>query len=118
MIINGRETPPNIPMIRGFTPTRQSRQSIGDTVASAVSAAVKAMATQSPSVQSSSSGISSPAVGVSPSKVVDIRGKCLSQLGNLKQLLEDAVLTVDEWQEQKKVFLTHYESYKKLLVLV
>ena len=39
MIINGlhssRESPPNIPMITGFTPTRRSRQPIEETVASA-----------------------------------------------------------------------------------
>ena len=48
MMINGlhsrKQTPPNVPMITGFTPTRGSRRSVEDTVASAVSAAVKAMA--------------------------------------------------------------------------
>ena len=73
-----------------------------DTVASAVSATVKAMGFQSPTiVPSPSTGIASQVVGVSPSKVVDIRGKCFTQLGHLKQLFEDAVLTEDEWKEQK-----------------
>ena len=115
MIINGlhssREAPPDIPMITGFTPTRRSRRPIEDTVANVVSATVKAMATSSPNQHSSSSSVVSQPVGVSPSKVVDIRGKCLTQLGNLKKLFEDAVLTEDEWKEQKKCIL---DTLKKL----
>jgi hypothetical protein len=115
MIINGlhssRESPPNIPMITGFTPTRRSRQPIEETVASVVSATVKAMKTHSPNQQSSSPSVTTQPLGVSPSKVVDIRGKCLTQLGNLKQLFEDAVLTEDEWKEQKKSIL---ETLRKL----
>ena len=115
MIINGlhssREAPPDIPMITGFNPTRCSRRPIEDTVANVVSATVKAMATSSPNQHSSSSSVVSQPVGVSPSKVVDIRGKCLTQLGNLKKLFKDAVLTEDEWKEQKKCIL---DTLKKL----
>ena len=60
------------------------------------------MATHVPNLQSSSSTVNSQPVGVSPSKVVGIRGKCLNQLGNLKELFEDAVLNQDEWKEQKR----------------
>ena len=109
MIINwlhsSRETPPDIPMITGFTPTRRSRRPIEDTVANVVSATVKAMTTHSTNQQSSSSSVISQPVGVSPSKVVDISGKCLTQLGNLKKFFEDSVLTEDEWREQKKSIL-------------
>ena len=101
MMINGlhsrKQTPPNVPMITGFTPTRGSRQSVEDTVASPVSAAVKAMAHSpvNPIAQSSTL----QGIGVSPSKAVYIRGKCLSQLANLKQLFEDSVLTEEELKE-------------------
>lgn len=114
MIINGlhssRESPPNVPMITGFTPTRNSRRSMEDTVASVVSATVKAMVTP-PSQQTSSSKVVSLPIGTSPSKVVDIRGKCLTQLGNLKKLFEDDVITEDEWKEQKERVL---ETLRKI----
>ena len=69
------------------------------------------MKTHSPNQQSSSPSVTTQPLGVSASKVVDIRGKCLTQLGNLKQLFEDAVLTEDEWKEQKKSIL---ETLRKL----
>ena len=105
MIINGfhcsKEKPPQVPMITGITPTRSSRKSLEDTVASTVSAVVKAIA----SPNSGTSLQSQPGMGVSPSKAVDIRGKCFAQLASLKQLFEESVITEDELQEQKRSIL-------------
>ena len=77
-------------------------------MASAVSAAVKAMA-HSP-VNPIAQSFTLQDVGVSPSKIVDIRRKCLSQLPNLKQLFEDSVVTEEELKEQKNPFLKLCEN--------
>lgn len=106
MFVNGlhssKETPPQVPMITGITPTRSTRKSLEDTVASTVSAVVKAIA----SPNSCTSIESQSGVGkLSPSKAVDIRGKCFAQLASLKQLFEESVITEDELQEQKSSIL-------------
>ena len=44
-------------------------------------------------------------LGISPSKAVEIRGKCLNQLASLKQLFEDSVLMEEELKEQKTSIL-------------
>ena len=74
---------------------------------------------QSQQIQQSVSPCPSPcsnqsktaSLGVSPSKAVDIRGKCLTQLASLKQLFEDSVLTEEELKEQKDCIL---ETLRKL----
>ena len=47
-----------------------------------------------------SSHLTSPqtptSLGVSPSKAVEIRGKCFTELASLKQLFEESVLTEEE----------------------
>ena len=105
MITNGthssKETPPQVPMITGITPSRSARKTLEDTVVSTVSAVVKAMA----SPQKNFSLSQESGMGLSPSKAVDIRGKCFAQLSSLKKLFEDAVITEDELQEQKSSIL-------------
>ena len=120
MIVNGihtsKETPPNVPMITGITPTRSSRASLANTVESTVGAVMKAIASQSLQNQGNTSMPSSPSfsqssLGVSPAKAVDIRGKCFSQLASLKKLHEDSILTDEELKEQKECIL---ETLRKL----
>ena len=115
MIVNGihssKDTPPKVPMISGVTPTRPAKKSIEETVASTVAAVVMNLqGAARPSTHPSPLG---PDIGlrVSPSKGVDVRGKCYSQLSCLKQLFEDSILTTEEFQEQKKSIL---ETLKKL----
>ena len=111
MIVNGlhssKDIPPEVPMITGVTPTRPTRRSLEDTVVSTVSAVVKAMASpkMSPVVQQTSSLESQSGVGISPTKAVDIRGKCFTQLSSLKQLFEESIITEEELQEQKSCIL-------------
>jgi hypothetical protein len=99
MIINGlhssKEVPPQVPMMTGVTPTRSSRKSLEDTITSTVSAVVKAIGTphSSPTTQPVESQLKT---GISPTKAVDIRGKCFSQLSSLKQLFEERVTTEEE----------------------
>ena len=110
MIVNGlhssKDIPPEVPMITGVTPTRSTRRSLEDSVVSTISAVVKAMASpkMSPVVQQTSSLESQSGVGISPTKAVDIRGKCFTQLSSLKQLFEESVIT-EELQEQKSCIL-------------
>ena len=118
MIANGihssMEVPPQVPMITGITPTRKAKKSIEETIASTVTAVVKAMnsASQQPSALAipatpvqCTTNQAMATVGVSPSKSVDIRGKCLAQLSNLKQLLDESILTEEEVKEQKGCIL-------------
>ena len=107
MIVNGlhssKESPPQVPMITGIVPTRPSRKFIEDTVASTVSAVVKAIA--SPQQSQHNSIEPQLGMGISPTKAVDIRGKCFSQLASLKKLFEESIITEDEMQEQKSSIL-------------
>ena len=45
-------------------------------------------------------------IGVSPGKAAEIRGKSFDQLGTLKRLFEDGVLTEKEFEEQKSIILS------------
>lgn len=119
MIINGihssKESPPQIPMITGVTPSRAPRRSIEETVASTVQAVVKGIGAaqappfNAPPLQPPTS--TQNVLGISPSKAVDIRGKCFSQLASLKKLFEESVLTEEELKEQKSSIL---ETLRKL----
>ena len=104
---SSKEKPPQVPLITGITPTRRSRKSLDETVASTVSAVVKAMASPSKPQEN----ILQPELGVSPGKAVDIRGKCFTQLASLKKLYEDSIISKDELQEQKSSILN---TLKKL----
>ena len=101
---SSRKQPPRVPLITGITPTRPSRKSLEETVATAV---VKAMESPKKSADSHSPGIS-------PGKIVDIRGKCFTQLANLKHLYEDSVISEDELQEQKSSILKTLKKFNSL----
>ena len=45
-------------------------------------------------------------ISLSPSKTVDLRMKNLQQLRYLRQLLDDNILTAEEYQEQKLIIVT------------
>ena len=107
-----------MPMIMGSTRRRSQRKS-QETIISTAAAVVKAInnspnssTTQSPRIQQTlnestpkSSGQYQRELGVSPGKVSDIRGKSYSQLATLKQLYDDEVLTLHEFDEQKEMIL-------------
>ena len=77
-----------------------------ETVASTVSAVVKAIATPQTSHLQSQAPES-----LSPSKAVDICGKCFAQLSSLKKLFEEAVITEDELKEQKCCILNTLRKF-------
>ena len=115
MIINGlhssKDTPPNVPMISGIQRTRPANKSMEETVASTVAAVVMNLQSNARPQTPLSSVRNDSAVRISPSKGVDIRGKCYNQLSTLKQLYEDSVLTAEEYKEEKKSVL---EALKQL----
>ena len=122
MLVTGvhssKETPPQVPMITGSTPRRQTSQKkdFEERIISTAAAVVKAVSQNSPS----SSVVQSPQVnqaitegttpqkglGASPGKISEIRGKSYTQLATLKQLYEDGVLTLHEFEEQKEMILS------------
>lgn len=114
MITNGihssRENPPQVPMITGITPTRQSKKPVEETIANTVTAVLKSIGSVQPLQQVQNTSTSSvqrqsSMLGMSPSKAVEIRGKCFSQLATLKQLYEDKVLSEEQLEEQKSSIL-------------
>ena len=122
MIINGihssRETPPQVPMITGITPTRQSKKPVEETIANTVTAVLKSMGTIQPlqqvqNVLTQSAAVPQSTLGMSPGKAVEIRGRCFSQLATLKQLYEDSVLNEEELKEQKSSILETLSKLKQ-----
>ena len=119
MLVTGvhssKETPPQVPMITGNTPRRQPQKDFQESIISTAAAVVKAVTQNSPN----SSVIQSPQIqqtigediapqrelGISPGKASEIRGKSYSQLGTLKHLYDDGVLTLHEFEEQKAMIL-------------
>ena len=113
-----KDTPPQVPLITGVTPTRKKKCD-QVTIVSTAAAVVKAVSAsggtliQSPTIQQtvqdspiSDAGKAKSVLGVSPGKAADIRGKSFGQLSALKQLYDENVLTQAEFEEQKNVILS------------
>ena len=64
-----------------------------------------------PASGSASTGSSVPTVGLSPGRVTELRGKELNELRELQQLLEQNILSTEEFLEQKSLVL---DSLRKL----
>ena len=127
---SSKDEPPKIPLITGVTPKRRSkvdedRRFLQESIASTTAAVVKAVNSggtlvQSPSIQqtvqepstSSNKSDNRSQLGVSPGKAAEIRGKSFGQLNALKQLYDDQVLTLEEFQEQKTVILSQLKGFK------
>ena len=132
MIVAGNhdstDTPPLIPAITGIQPKREKKSSLSDVIAGA--AVTFANAVKSPDIQQrnkqsiviSSDAMSSPVkpnsslsvtptTGISPAKVTELRMKKLRELRELQELLEQNILTQQEFMEQKKLVL---DSLRKL----
>ena len=132
MIVAGNhdstDTPPLIPAITWIQPKREKKSSLSDVIAGA--AVTFANAVKSPDIQQrnkqsiviSSDAMSSPVkpnsslsvtptTGISPAKVTELRMKKLRELRELQELLEQNILTQQEFMEQKKLVL---DSLRKL----
>lgn len=106
------DVPPRVPMILGAPlPKRQKQESITSALVGAATAFAKAMSP--PPIISSSSGDCTPStliraiasIGISPGKTVELRMKNLEQLRYLQQLMEDGILSQDEFFEQKEIIM-------------
>ena len=117
MIVSGihasRDTPPQVPLITGVTPKHKQSDTFKETMVDAATAVIKAVAgnpvtptiVQTPQIQQTITQ-SQESTGVSPGKAAEIRGKSFDQLGTLKRLFEDGVLTEKEFEEQKGIILS------------
>ena len=118
-IHSSKENPPQVPMITGSTPRRQvpQKKDFQESIISTAAAVVKAVTQNSPNssvvqspriqqtINESTPQSSGQYLGVSPGKASEIRGKSYSQLATLKQLHEDGVLTLNEFEDQKEMIL-------------
>ncbi len=93
------DKPPAIPMFQGSEPKRQKKETVAESIADGMAAISKALSPPSPKKCLSVTG--SP-IGISPGKSVDLRMKNLQQLRYLQQLLQDNVLSEQEYLEQKR----------------
>ena len=116
MIVSGihasKDTPPQVPLITGVTPKRKQSDTFKETMVDAATAVIKAVADNratptivTPQIQQTITQ-NQESVGVSPGKAAEIRGKSFDQLGTLKRLFEDGVLTEKEFEEQKSIILS------------
>ena len=119
MIITGahssKDTPPQIPMFSGVPLKRKAAKITPEesiiTAAAAIAKAVSVASSQTTIVNSPQSQSPLSISGVSPGRAADIRGKNFNQLSVLRKLLEDGVLSQDEFDEQKDIIL---EGLRKL----
>lgn len=119
MIVTGthssKDVPPQVPLIIGTTPKKPKHSVFEETIMNTANAMMKAVSKSSLDVQSTqiqNINDCQIATGVSPGKVVDIRGKSLGQLATLKQLFIDGVLSQEEFDEQKEIILGGLKKLK------
>lgn len=96
------EEPPNIPLITGTPDSRSKstrKESFGDALAGAATAIVRALKPQSPKSMTTCNSFS-------PNSHATLRRKHLEDLRTLHSLLEDGVLTDEEYREQKQSILS------------
>ena len=99
------DTPPNIPLITGSS-SKPKKESIADALTGAATAVVKM-------IQSTgSSSCASVPAQMSPLKAAQLRRGCLEDLKKVKELLEDGVLTQQEFDEEKRRILGTLKSLK------
>ena len=112
------DDPPQIPAITGITPKRKKQESLAEALAGVAAAFAGRMCT--PQITQANSNVviatpesptkdksSSSQVGLSPGRISELRMKNLK----LQQLLEQNILTSEEFAEQKTIVLN---SMRKL----
>ena len=98
------DDPPRVPMITGILPKRPKKESITDALTAAATAVAKAFSPPSTSqvATASSQMPSTPTVGMSPGKSIELRMKNLQQLRYVQELYEENILSEAEFMEQKQ----------------
>lgn len=107
-------TPPNIPAINGVTPKRKRQDTLAEAIAGIVSCirahdnqpATGGNVINTSDTPSSSRNSPRPSVmGHSPSKISDLRMRNIKELRELQELLEQNILSQEEFLEQKSIVL-------------
>ena len=101
------DDPPRVPI---FTGGREKRPNQVQVLTTAVTEMAKAMATPTGRA-SPATTTSTPAAGISPGKVANLRSNYLQQMRDLHSLFESGAITDSEFQEQKFPIL---DQLKKL----
>ena len=100
-----KDTPPNLPMIRGKA-GRKGKTDVVDTLATAAVAIIKALQPNArPKSPVATIAHASTADGMSPGKKVQLRSQYLNQLKEIQNLRNENVLTADEFQAEKDTIL-------------
>lgn len=97
------ETPPPIPLITGGTSAPKPKK---DSLTEAFAGAASAIANVLQPKSRSASEVISDSTKISPLKVASLRRSCLEDLKQLKDLLEDGVLTETEFTYEKQQILS------------
>ena len=123
MIVSGthddQDNPPRVPMIIGAPlPKRQKQESISSALVDAATAFAKAISPRpaSPLNPPSSGSATTPHTptssasathrfGISPGRAADIRMKNLEQLRYMQHLMEDGIISQQEFVEQKHIIM-------------
>ena len=100
-------------MITGLVPKRQKKETLSDALAGTATAFVKAFHS-TPTTPVSNTPASS--VGISPGKTADIRMKNLQQLHFLQQLMEDRIISEQEFLEQMNIILETAQPWLRYLL--
>ena len=104
------ETPPPISLITGGTSAPKPKM---DSLTEAVAGAVSAIANVLQPKSSSISEETSDSTKISPLKVASLRRSCLEDLKQLKDLLDDGVLTEIEFSNEKQQILSTLKKISK-----
>jgi len=112
------DDPPRVPMITGAPiPKKQKQESMTSALVDAATAFAKVLCPSTSNTSPVNSVAVTPATrstpvsntlsrnGVSPSKLADVRMKNLEQLRCMKKLMDDGVLSHEEFIEQKEIIL-------------
>ena len=94
------EVPPPIPLITGPCASQDKKDTLTEAFSGAASAIAKALQPKTPPTTS----IDDNCPSISPLKVASIRQSCLEDLKQLKNLLDDGILTEGEFLKEKNKY--------------
>ena len=106
-----KDTPPNLPMIRGKA-GRKGKTDVVDTLATAAVAIIKALQLSDARPKSPAATVARTADGMSPGKKVQLQSQYLNQLKEIQNLRDENVLTANEFQAEKDTILQTLRELK------
>ena len=106
-----KDTPPNLPMIRGKA-GRKGKTDVVDVLATAAVAIINRLQPSDARPKSPAATVAHTADGMSPGKKVQLRSQYLNQLKEIQNLRDENVLTADEFQAEKDTILQTLRELK------